>query len=71
MHKTHIKKAEKFQDILMEKLNEFLPEKIVKFTSEDQVWITPEIKEISRRWNCKYTVLNVKSLDQNASKHLM
>ena len=34
---------------LFEKLNLFLPEKAVKFTSEDQVWITPEIKNISRR----------------------
>ena len=42
-------KADIFQNILLEKLNHFLPEKIVKFTSEDQVWATPEIKEISRK----------------------
>ena len=46
---TAHQKAELFQNILLEKLNTFLPEKIVKFTSEDQVWVTPEIKEISRR----------------------
>ena len=34
---------------LLEKLDEYLPEKNVKFTSEDQVWITPELKDLSRR----------------------
>ena len=33
----------------MEKLNYFLPEKIVKFTSEDQPWVTTEIKDIGCR----------------------
>ena len=42
-------KAEIFQMTLIEKLNYFLPEKTVKFTSEDQVWVTPEIKEMSRK----------------------
>ena len=46
---TAHKKAEILQTILLEKLDFYLPEKIVKFTSEDQVWITPEIKEISRK----------------------
>ena len=31
-----------------------MPEKIVKFTSEDQVWATPEIKEISRKKSREY-----------------
>ena len=42
-------KAEFLQNLLMEKLNCFLPEKIVKFTSEDQSWVTTEIKDIARR----------------------
>ena len=46
---TAHEKASIFQSTLLEKLNCFLPEKIVKFTSVDQVWITPEIKDISRR----------------------
>ena len=46
---TAHEKAAIFQHTLLEKLNLFLPEKVVKFTSVDQVWITPEIKEISRK----------------------
>ena len=46
---TAHEKAAIFQSTLLEKLNSFLPEKIVMFTSVDQVWITPEIKDISRR----------------------
>ena len=47
-------KAEIFQTILLEKLDLFLPEKVVKFTSEDQVWVTPEVKEISRKKRREY-----------------
>ena len=47
--KTAHEKAQIFQSILLENLNLFLPEKVVNFTSVDQVWITPEIKEISRK----------------------
>ena len=46
---TAHEKAGIFQTTLLENMNIFLPEKIVKFTSEDQVWITPEIKDILRR----------------------
>ena len=46
---TAHEKAYIFQNILLEKLNDFLPEKIVNFTSEDQVWVTPEIKDIARK----------------------
>ena len=42
--KTAHEKAVIFQTTLLDKLNFFLPEKIAKFTSEDHVWITPEIK---------------------------
>ena len=47
-------KASIFQTTLLEKLDFFPPEKIVKFTSEDQVWITPELKEISRKKRREY-----------------
>ena len=46
---TAHEKAHILQTTLLEKLDTFLPEKVAKFTSEDQVWITPEIKDISRR----------------------
>ena len=54
MQKQHNKKAACLQNTLLEKLNIFLPEKIVKFTSENQVWITPEIKNIWRRKQREY-----------------
>ena len=47
-------KAECLQSILLEKLNHFLPEKVLKFSSDDQVWVTPEIKEISRKKSREY-----------------
>ena len=47
-------KVDIFQGLLLEKLDIFLPEKTVKFTSEDQVWVTPEIKEISRKKRREY-----------------
>ena len=46
---TAHEKAFILQTTLLEKLDVFLPEKNVKFTSEDQVWITPELKDISRK----------------------
>ena len=46
---TAHRKAEILQNTLLEKLNLFLPEKRVKYTSQDQVWITPEIKELARK----------------------
>jgi hypothetical protein len=42
------------QSILPEKLDTFLPQKTVKFSSEDQVWATPEIKDISRKKRREY-----------------
>ena len=39
---------------MLEKINLFLPEIIAKFTAEDQVWITSEIKDISRRKRREY-----------------
>ena len=47
-------KAAIFQSILLDKVNLFLPEKIFNFTSEDQVWATPEIKDISRKKKREY-----------------
>ena len=46
---TAHRKAEIFQNTLLEKLNLFLPEKTVQYTSQDQVWITPEIKQLARK----------------------
>ena len=51
---TAHEKANIFQTTLLEKLDTFLPKKVVKFTSEDQVWATPEIKDISRRKRREY-----------------
>ena len=51
---TAHEKASLLQSIMLEKLNLFLPEKIAKFTAEDQVWITSEIKDISRRKRREY-----------------
>ena len=42
-------KASALQKTLLEMMNKYLPEKISKFTSVDQVWMTPEIKGISRQ----------------------
>ena len=42
------KKAEILKSVLLEKLNIYLPEKTVKLTSQDQVWVTPEIKILAR-----------------------
>ena len=47
-------KAQILQNTLMEKLNHFLPQKSLKFTSDDQVWITSEIKELSRKKSREY-----------------
>ena len=46
---TAHEKAEILQKTLLQKMDYFLPEKTVKFTSEDQVWATPEIKELKRK----------------------
>ena len=51
---TAHEKASLLQSILLEKLDTFLPPKTVKFTSEDQVWATPEIKDISRKKRREY-----------------
>ena len=37
------------QNTLLEKLNLYLPEKVVTYTSQDQVWVTPEIKQLARK----------------------
>ena len=42
-------KANVLQQLMMDKLNLYLPQKTAKFTSEDQTWVTPEIKEIDRK----------------------
>jgi hypothetical protein len=42
-------KASLLPTILLKQLDTFLTQKKVKFKSEDQVWATPEIKEISRK----------------------
>ena len=52
--KTAHEKAHLLQKILPDKLDHYLPEKNVKFTSEDQVWMTSELKEISRKKRREY-----------------
>ena len=50
---TH-EKADVFQTILLQKLNYFLPEKVITFSSDNQVWVTPEIKQLSRKKSREY-----------------
>ena len=47
--KSAHEKAAALQHLVMKQLNNFLPEKTTTFTSEDQPWVTPEIKEIDRK----------------------
>ena len=47
-------KARVLQDLVMKKLNIYLPEKTATFTSEDQPWVTPEIKDVQRRKKREY-----------------
>ena len=42
------------QNTLMEKLNLYLPEKVVTYTSDDQVWVTPELKQLARKKSREY-----------------
>ena len=42
-------KAEKFQEMLINTLNEVLPEKTITLTSDDQPWVTSEIKCLNRK----------------------
>jgi hypothetical protein len=37
------------QNLVMKQLNHFLPEKTATFASEDQPWVTPEVKDINRK----------------------
>ena len=62
-------KAEIFQSELLNALNRCLPEKVMTFSSDDQPWMTPELKTLDRkrkrqyqkhRRNEKYTHLNSK-----------
>ena len=46
--------AEILQNDLLHNLNKFLPEKTFKISSEDQPWITPEIKELDRKKKGEY-----------------
>ena len=46
---TAHEKAEVFQTELLLKLNECLPEKIMTFSSDDQNWVTPELKILDRK----------------------
>ena len=46
---TAHEKAEKFQHVLLQKLDQFFPEKEVKFSSDDQPWITTKIKKLDRQ----------------------
>ena len=41
--------ASNLQALLLNQLDKFMPSKTVNFTSEDQPWVTGEIKYISRR----------------------
>ena len=51
---TAHQKAELLQNTLMEKLNLYLPEKVVTYTSDDQVWVTPELKQLARKKSRDY-----------------
>ena len=42
-------KAACFQQKLMKALDEYLPEKTVTFSSDDQPWMTAELKELDRK----------------------
>ena len=42
-------KAKILQETLLEALNNFLPEKSVTFSSDDQPWMTAELKELDRK----------------------
>ena len=42
-------KAEVFQTELLSALNKFLPEKNMTFSSDDQPWMTPELKNLDRK----------------------
>ena len=46
---TAHEKANIFQTLLMSALDEYLPEKITTFSSDDQAWMTPELKQLDRR----------------------
>ena len=52
---TANEKALNLQHLLLEKLEQFLPQKVVKFTSEDQPWVTAELKSISRKKKREYS----------------
>ena len=47
-------KASALQNLVMKQLNHFLPEKTATFTSEDQPWVTPEVKDIDRKKKREY-----------------
>ena len=47
-------KANVLQQLMMDKLNLYLPQKTAKFTSDDQPWVTPEIKDIDRKKKREY-----------------
>ena len=42
-------KAKIFQTELLKALNKYLPEKITTFSSDDQQWMTPQLKQLDRR----------------------
>ena len=52
--KSAHEKANALQQLMMEKLNLYLPQKTAKFTSDDQPWVTPEIKSIDRKKKREY-----------------
>ena len=62
--------ADIFQTTLHQKLNQFLPEKVKKFSSDGQVWVTPEIKMISRK-KCREYFKNRKSSKWKALQNLL
>ena len=47
--------ASNLQALLLNQLDKFMPSKTVNFTSEDQPWVTGEIKDISRRKKREYS----------------
>ena len=42
-------KAQKFQELLVEKYTESFPEKTIKYTDEDQPWMTEMLKKLDRK----------------------
>ena len=49
------KKAEKFEQMIIEKVDLYFPEKTIKLNENDQPWISPELKILDRQRKREYT----------------